>query len=395
MRTLRTILVLLSVTASTGLVATASGAATPPKPKALVVTASPSSSVWSQSVKLTASITPKGGGKPAGGTVTFLSDGVPVGTATATTRNTAITTTTLPPGEHAITVAYAGDAKTAPSTSAPTTATVAAAPTAVTVRPTEARVLAGHRTELKAIVRAVDPAAPTRRPTGRVTFSLSCKTASVAVNANGVATWRTPLCSGAPGNKTVRATYTGSEQHAASAQASATVRLVFPDQDQQTTGDPGADVPVVDSDDEHIAYAQTFTAGRTGQLTDVSFGVSWQASTDGVAPEPLGVSIRAVDGSGRPVGAPLGTGTFSPSVIPEGQPYFRTLALDVSAPITAGTRYALVFEAAHDGPAAQGRWFLWTTQGDTYADPLHRDDGSGWSPQTYDLLFTTYVYDPT
>lgn len=400
MKTVRGTTLLAAVTAlaiGTGLLAVGpAGAAAPPRPKALIVTAAPATSVWSQAVKLTATITPKGGGAPRGGTVTFLADGVPVGSAPATTRNTVVTTTGLPPGEHAVTAAYAGDDRTAPGTSAPTTVVVGPAPTTLALTPVTPRVLAGHRGEVKAVVQAVAPAATTRRPTGRVTFTMACQTASVAVNANGVATWRPRLCPGGPGSRTIRATYTGSERHAASAQASTTVRMVFPTQDQQTTGDPGPDVPVVDSDDEHSAYAQTFTAGRTGLLSDVSFGVSWEASPDGLAPEPLGVSIRAVDQAGRPVGAPLGTGTFSPTAIPEGEPYFRTVALDVMAPITTGTRYALVLEGAHDGPAPQGRWHLWTTPGDTYPDPLHRRDATGvWTPQTHDLLFTTFVYSPT
>jgi hypothetical protein len=393
MRTRRAIVALLSATA--GIISTTTpAAAAPPPPKTLVVAAGPTTSVWSQPVRLTATITPRGGGAPQGGTVTFLADDVPIGTATATTRNTVLTTTALAPGEHAITAAYAGDARTAPGTSPPTTVTVAPATTTTTVSSTQARVLAGRRAVFKAVVTAVAPASPTRRPTGRVTFALSCKTGSVAVNANGVATWRATLCPGAPGNKTVRATYTGSETHAASPQASATVRLVLPDQDQQTTGGPGADVPVERHGSTVSRYAQTIVAGRSGELSDISFGIGWESS-GGAAPAPLDVTVQTVGLGGVPTGTVIGSGTVATSAVAEGSTRFLTLALDDTATITTGTRYALVFDTADQPEEAHGRWLIWTTQGDTYAEPLHRELATGgWSAQDHDLLFTTFTYDP-
>ncbi len=354
-----------------------------PPAKAFAVTATPAASVWSQAVKLTVAITPKGGGAPLGGTVTFLVDGSPIGTAVATTRNTVLTTTTLPPGEHTVTATYDGDARTAPGTSTAAAVTGAPAPTTLTVAPTQPRVRPGRLAAIKATVRAVAPAAPTRRPTGRVTFTTSCRTASVAVNANGVATWRTPLCPGAPGNRTYRATYTGSDRHAASPQASTTVRLVFPTQDQEAAGDLGPDVPVEGTS----SWAQAFTAGRSGQLVDVGFGIARPADAAGIV-APLQVTVQAVDGDGVPTGTVLGSGTVAADAIGPGDARYLTLALDQAAAITSGTRYALVFETT------DGRWDLWTTQGDVYPDPLHRDEGAGWTAQPHDLAFTTWVYAP-
>lgn len=372
-------------------------AAAPPRAKTFTVTAAPAASVWSQGVRLTAVITPRGGGVPQGGAVTFLADGEPVGTAVATTRGTTLTTTALEPGEHRITATYAGDGRTAPGASTDAaTVTVAPAPTTVAVAPTEARVLVGRRAEIKATVRPAAPAAPTRRPTGRVTFTTSCRTVSVAVNANGVATWRAPLCPGPPGNRTVRATYTGSAHHAPSAQASTTVRSVFPTQDQQVAGDLGPDVPVERHGDVARAYAQTFTAGRSGLLTDVGVGVLWDRS-GGAAPRTLQVTIRTVDEAGVPTGTVLGAGAVTPDGhLPEDSPTYLTLALDQAAPIVAGTRYALVFETAEQPADAFGRWHLWSAVGDVYADPLHHRDGpSGdWTAADHDLVFTTWVHTP-
>jgi hypothetical protein len=386
-----------TVALAAGAVALPASAGAVPAPrqaKAITLTASPAGSVWSQAVKLTASITPRGGGAPQGGTVTFVVGDTELGTAVATTRNTTLTTTSLPPGEHSLTVTYSGDARTAPGSSETVPVTVAPAPTTLALAPTQARVLAGRLAEVKATVRALAPASPGRRPTGTVTFTSSCRKGTVAVNANGVATWRAPLCPGAPGNRTIRATYTGSDRHAASAQASTTVRMVFPTQDQQTTGDPGADVPVERHGGTVSSYAQTFVAGRTGQLVDVSFGVSWESVHGAVDAAPLEVTVQTVDAGGVPTGTVVGSGTVTTDTVAEGSVRFVTLALAQPAPITTGTRYALVFEVDEQPEEAHGRWYLWTTQGDTYAPPLHRDVGAGWSPQTHDLLFTTFVHTP-
>jgi hypothetical protein len=387
---------LLSATAAIAAIAAVAGpaASAPPAAKTLVVAAAPATAVFSQPVRLVATITPRGGGAPQGGTVTFLADGAPIGTAVATTRNTTLTTTALPPGEHAITASYAGDPRTAPGTSAATTVTVTPAATRVSVAPTQARVLVGRRAEIKAIVRSVAPASGGVRPTGRVTFTMSCKTASVAVNAHGVATWRTPLCPGGPGNRTVRATYIGSDAHTASAQAQATVRMVFPDQDQQTTGDPGADVPVERHGTTLSRYAQTITAGRSGELSDLSFGIAWE-STGGAPPAPLDVTVQTVGADGAPTGTVIGSGTVDTSAVAEGDTRFITLALGDTATITTGSRFALVFDTALQPEEAHGRWLIWTTQGDTYDQPLHRQLATGgWAPQAHDLLFTTFTYTP-
>src|SRR5687767_6341270 len=101
-RSLQLVLAVLVVVGGLAVVAPA-GAVAPPAPKVFGLAVSPATAVWSQAVKLSLTITPKGGGAPRGGTVTFLSDGVPIGTAVATTRVTSLKTTTLPPGEHAIT----------------------------------------------------------------------------------------------------------------------------------------------------------------------------------------------------------------------------------------------------------------------------------------------------
>ncbi len=58
MKTWRAIVALIATTAGLGL-ATPATAAAPPTPKTLVVVATPATSVWSQPVRLTATITPR------------------------------------------------------------------------------------------------------------------------------------------------------------------------------------------------------------------------------------------------------------------------------------------------------------------------------------------------
>ena len=79
-RSIQAVLAVVVTVAALGLTAGSSGAVAPPKAKAFTVSSAPTASVWSQAVRLQASITPKGGGVPKGGTVTFLATGAPVGT---------------------------------------------------------------------------------------------------------------------------------------------------------------------------------------------------------------------------------------------------------------------------------------------------------------------------
>src|SRR5262249_34663002 len=65
-------------------------------------------SQFNQPVTLTATVHAAGA---AGGTVTFFSDGTPLGTAPVGAGNQAsLTTSSLPPGSHALTAVFSGDA---------------------------------------------------------------------------------------------------------------------------------------------------------------------------------------------------------------------------------------------------------------------------------------------
>ncbi len=407
-RSSKAVLALVGILAGLALVAPAApaGAAVAKPPKAFVAMAAPSTSVWSQSVKLTASITPKGGGTPKGGTVTFLSDGVSVGTAVATTRNTVLTTTNLPVGTHTISAQYSGDAVTAPST-ATTTATIEVLPaqTMVTLKATRNPVPNGERAELKATVNPLGPAVTTRRPTGSVTFSADgCISGTVNLNTNGVATWRPWLC---PGTHTITAVYNGSERHAASDPSNQVLLTVRgpageddEDVDQENPGPPGDFLTVADEGGgSAIAVAQTFVPSRSGVVYAVDLIATWFSFTD-TAPTDLQVSIQPVGDDGLPTGAILGYGYLRAADVARENPDSYHIDLESSAGVDGGVTYALVAEAsAPQTSDAFGIWLLASSSEDAYVagDLYQRVDGDGWVLDNEigaDLMFRTHLSDP-
>ncbi len=405
-RSLKVALAVVVAMAGFGLVAPSApaGAAPPPKAKAFTVSAAPASSVWSQSVKLTVSLTPKGGGQPKGGTVTFLSDGVPLGTATATTRNTTLTTKELPPGDHTITAEYSGDAVIAPGTTTNgPLVSVAGAPTTITVKATQNPVPYEDQAELKAVVLATSPAVPTRRPTGTVTFFVDgCISGTVNLNANGVATWRPWLC---PGVRDITAVYNGSDKHAASG-PSAPLTLTIQDYDSEdldeiNEGIPSGFIVVADDGVTSSAYAQPITPGRTGRIYAVDLLGGWIPDGDDNPPGPLLVSIQTVDGDGNPTGAILGQGQLDPTDDNVGGATIH-LELDTVADVEEGITYALVLEVA---TPSEGFWIVASTSDDDYPGALKEQlDGGAWAdydddsdpttPSVTDLYFRTHVGDP-
>jgi hypothetical protein len=391
---------LVVVGAGSGLAAPA-GAADPPPAKTFTVTATPATAVWSQAVRLTATITPRGGGAPQGGTVTFLADGEPVGTATATTRGTSLTTRALPVGTHEITASYAGDAVVAAGSAAgPAVVTVAPAPTTTTVTVADEGADEGDRVEVRAVVRASAPASPARRPTGTIAFTVDgCDdTGTVALNANGVATWRPRLCGGA---HAVVATYSGSATHVAGTAPDAPFVVGDPEIDQSNIDLPGdGDQPrtifVGSGGGNPTAIAQQTIAGRTGTLHAVDVQVGW-VDEGGAAPGDLLVTIQTTDGSGDPTGTILGSGSISASDIGEGTPSQEIrIALDTPASVTDGMAIALVLTVDPSAPATDDAWAVTALLPSSHtrgALVAQFGSGTGWldAAEPGDLVFRTLV----
>jgi hypothetical protein len=124
--------------------------------------------------------------------------------------------------------------------------------------------------------------------------------------------------------------------------------------------------------------AQTFTVGQTGLLTHV------QLYFDGNG--TIGITIQTTSG-GLPTGSMIGGGvqTFA------GPTGWVDFPIFVPAPVTAGTKYAIVFNSGETA-AAEG-------SGDTYSGGQALIVSSGWKTMQdylpgyalYDFAFKTYV----
>ena len=148
------------------------------------------------------------GGIPTG-MVTFSADGTAVGAVMLdATGKATVSDANLAVGNHSITVAYAGDANDAPSTSSTLTQVVSTIPTATALG---ASTTGGANPQVILVATVVGATGPT--PTGTVTFQAgSVDLGSAPLDSSGVAIL-TPNLAGA---ETVIATYSGDSIHAGS-----------------------------------------------------------------------------------------------------------------------------------------------------------------------------------
>lgn len=136
-----------------------------------------------------------------------------------------------------------------------------------------------------------------------------------------------------------------------------------------------------------LRQAQTFTAGRTGVLDQVSLW-AWN-DPDAAA---LAISIETVTPEGTPSGEVIGSGT----ALPAGPVFFRRdLPLAVPATVEAGQEYALVLaEASCPNPAPDFSWqFRGTLGAESYSAGRWWVNPAGtWiEPQQLDIFFATWV----
>jgi autotransporter-associated beta strand protein len=181
-------------------------------------------SVYGQSIKLTATITPAVSTplNPTG-TVTFMAGGTTLGSATVGTVTLGgVTTTTavlplsnIPTGANqTITAVYSGDS-TFVGSSGTVSQTVNKDTTKTTLTSSATSVVAGQTIVLTAQVVPVAPGEGV--PTGTVVFKHGATTLGTATLSNGVATLQTAL--GAVGNDGVTATYSGDANNSPSSTA--------------------------------------------------------------------------------------------------------------------------------------------------------------------------------
>jgi hypothetical protein len=110
-------------------------------------------------------------------------------------------------------------------------------------------------------------------------------------------------------------------------------------------------------------YAQSFTAGITGTLTDVVLPL-WGNTT------PITVAISPVDGSGQPlVATPLASASLAFS--PVATPTDLAVSFPDPAQVEAGKQYAIVLSAPNDAdPSPEGTFVGWAADdGSSVRDP--------------------------
>ena len=156
-----------------------------------IVTFTPASPVFGQSVGLTATVTGPTGSPTPTGSVQFFNGTTSLGTVVLGTNGSGtINVTTLPVASNSITAQYLGDSNFAGSTSPAVTVAVAKSTTTTTLTPSTTTPVFGQSVTLTATVLPVSPGAGT--PTGTVQFfngstslgtgTLSSGTASISTS---------------------------------------------------------------------------------------------------------------------------------------------------------------------------------------------------------------------
>lgn len=134
-----------------------------------------------------------------------------------------------------------------------------------------------------------------------------------------------------------------------------------------------------------VWHAQTFTPSVAHKITSVKL-LLWRYNNPGT----LTVSIRAVDGAGKPTGGDLCSGTTNGNSLPTEAPYeWREITLGAGAPLNADTQYAIVARALDGDGSNFVYWRGGYTPPDVYADggSYSSDDGVSWTGYGWDLMF--------
>jgi Bacterial Ig-like domain (group 3)/IPT/TIG domain/Carboxypeptidase regulatory-like domain len=146
------------------------------------------------------------------GTVTFSEGETVLAAVQLSTGNAILSLKSLPPGSHAITATYSGDANDNTSSAGPSTQTITKASTELSLSSTLDPAPYGSSATLKATVKAVAPGGGT--PTGTVTFSEGETVLAIVPLSAGSAKYA--LKSTLPGAHEITATYSGDGDYEAS-----------------------------------------------------------------------------------------------------------------------------------------------------------------------------------
>jgi hypothetical protein len=127
----------------------------------------------------------------------------------------------------------------------------------------------------------------------------------------------------------------------------------------ESTGYPSVNAPVAPGSTQAVTLAQTFTAGVSGQLTDVGLFIGVLAGQDVVYPASLEVRIVELDGSGNPdmSAVPLASTDVPIASLPAaGTTGWVEIAFASPASLVAGTTYAI---ALGPSPLGNAPWMVW------------------------------------
>jgi hypothetical protein len=272
------------------------------------VSASPTSSVYGQSVTFTATVTANapGSGTPTG-TVTFQEGSSTLAVVTLSSGSASFTTSSLAVGGHTITASYGGDGNfTTSSGSAGETVTQDGTTTTVGASPSTS--VYGQAVTFTATVTANAPGSGT--PTGTVTFQEGSTTLAVVTLSSGSASFTTSSL--AVGVHTITASYGGDGNFTtSSASAGETVA-----QDASTTTVSTSLTPSVYG--QSITFTATVTANTPGSGTP-SGSVTFEDGTT-----VLGTGTLNSSGQATFTTATLGAGAHSISAIYGGDGNFTT-----------------------------------------------------------------------
>jgi hypothetical protein len=190
-------------------------------PTTVTVSASPTSSAFGKPVTLTSTVTSPGSPTQPTGTVTFLVNAAPIGTAPLVNGTATFTTSTLPAGSPAITASFAGNGNFSSGTSAtPAVVTVSQATPTVALLSSANPSTAGQSVTFTATVTGPSNTSP---PTGTVTFKNGTTTLGTAPLTNGVATFSTSTLP--VGAQTITASYSGDANFLAGTPATLTQQV--------------------------------------------------------------------------------------------------------------------------------------------------------------------------
>lgn len=165
--------------------------------------------------------------------------------------------------------------------------------------------------------------------------------------------------------------------------------------DQDTTDFFGASAERITGGE---SVAQTFTAGRSGLLDRVDLALF---IAPGLITRPLTVQIRDVDAADAPGPTVLASASITPDSIPHED--WTPVSFSARAPVTAGTRYAIVAYMPYPGFAAfpdppfREQW-LWESPTLQYAGGetflTQTSPPEGWERLSGDRAFRTYLAPP-